>query len=207
MKPKPLIIALTIIALAVIVVIVSKKSSGDPSPAAAENIQEPRSALKQSDPNSATRAVTHQGPTAPLEAWDERIDAYLSDDQVSVQRAAQGLLTIANNTTVPFSARLDALEHSLNLVDDNNFDMVLNSITPSDATIPSELMQAILDDTYNRPDHVQLATALTIMRADYPEIIDEAIELLEFHTEQKHGKDIEKWEQAVRLHINQNPQE
>ena len=49
-------------------------------------------------------------------------------------------------------------------------------------------------------------TAFRILTGEYSEeLVEEALELLEFHTDENHGNDIDAWAQAVETYRLENP--
>jgi hypothetical protein len=108
--------------------------------------------------------------------------------------------------TAPMNVRTDALEHALNLTDDANFENVNAILSSEQSAIPEPLVQTVLDDSYNRKHITQLDTAFRILSGQYPEnLVEEALELLEFHTYENHGNDIDAWAQAVETYRLENP--
>lgn len=208
MKSKPLTIAAAIIFAVITLVVLSNRDKDKNNNQLDKTEQEQRSASRTneaSESRSATR--NNSSPSQPSEpipkVWADQINNLLGDDAVTVEQAAVGMLKIADNGSSPLPARYGALEHALNLTQDKDFNNILSIIDPEKKELPADLAQAILDDTYNRSNVIQVTTALKILQAGYESIDaeeninEEAIELLEFHTDQKHGDDINAWEKAV----------
>jgi hypothetical protein len=104
------------------------------------------------------------------------------------------------------NVRSDALEHALNLTNDNSFENVNSILTSQESVIPELLVQTVLNDSYNRRHITQVDTSLRILTGEYSEeLVEEALELLEFHTDENHGNDIDAWAQAVERYRTENP--
>lgn len=214
MKSKPLAIAIFVLAVALLIGFYSTKktNSENNTPAEISNQQEaPRSAQAQPrGPRSASL------PGSPREANDQEEEMpkkygslfrqYLGDDSISIEDAASGLLEMAGDPTAPMNVRTDALEHALNLTNDANFENVNATLSSQQSAIPELLVQTVLNDSYNRRHITQVDTAFRILTGEYSEeLVEEALELLEFHTDENHGNDIDAWAQAVETYRFENP--
>lgn len=202
MKSKPLTyaIAIIILAIAAIFLITSNREDAGEDSSITNGYERderdlPRSAAR--DSRSTNRA---NNPTANLE-WEEKIDFVLGSDSISSEKATRSLLSITLDPKAPLSVRNDALEHALNLAEDKDFHTIQAIMGSGDKELPEQLVQTILDDTLNRSDTIQLTTALKIIPGKHTAIVEEAIELLEFHLEMELGDDIKKWNQAVATFI------
>lgn len=216
MQSKPLAIAAVILLAAIMLAIFSGRDEdgGDTGQGDSEATQ--RSALRNgNDESTAARSARRQDQSAedmaaPIpKKWADEINRLLGDDNVSVEQAATGLLQIVADKSAPVHARQEALEHALNLTLDRDHQAVQKLLQPANGKLPIELAQTILDDTYNRPAEIQIATAIKvlqgirqgILQGDYQEIKEEAIELLEFHLEADHGENLEAWKKASEDHL------
>ena len=139
--------------------------------------------------------------------WEEKIDFVLSSDSISAEKATRTLLGITLDPKAPLPIRNDALEHALNLVEDEDFQTIQNIMGTADKELPELLVQTILDDTLNRNDTIQLTTALKVIPGKHTAIIEEAIELLEFHLEIELGTNVKKWTQVVDAYIARQKKE
>jgi hypothetical protein len=104
------------------------------------------------------------------------------------------------------NVRSDALEHALNLTNDNSFENVNSILTSQESAIPESLVQTLFDDSYNREHLSQVNIAYDILTGDYSnDLVEEAIEMLEFHTEEDHGNNIGAWKKAVERYRLEGP--
>ena len=216
MKSKPLIIAIIVLITALLIGFYSIKntdsennSTGDPT----TQQEAARSATIEARDNrspSQSRDPREAGEQAEEEAMPKKYGAlfrkYLGDDSISIADAADGLLEMAADPTAPMNVRTDALEHALNLTSDANFENVNAILTSQESAIPELLVQTVLNDSYNRRHITQVDTSFRILTGEYSEeLVEEAIELLEFHTDENHGNDLDAWAQAVERYRVENP--
>jgi hypothetical protein len=209
MKSKPLAIAIFVMAVALLVgfYTIRKNNSENNTPTEISNQQEaPRSAQAQPrDPRSAREANDQEEEEIPKK-YEALFRQYLGDDSISVEDAANGLLEMAADPTAPMNVRTEALEHALNLTNDANFENVNAILSSLQSAIPESLVQTVLDDSYNREHITQVDTAFRILNGKYSdELVEEALELLEFHTDENHGNDIVAWAQAVERYRLEKP--
>ena len=215
MKSKPLAIAIFVLAVALLIGFYSSKktNSADNSTEGNATQQEaPRSAQAQPrDPRSASlpgspREANDQAEPEMPKKYGALFRQYLGDDSISIEDAATGLLDMAADPTAPMNVRTDALEHALNLTNDANFENVNAILSSQQSAIPELLVQTVLNDSYNRRHITQVDTAFRILTGEYSEeLVEEALELLEFHTDENHGNDIDAWAQAVERYRLENP--
>ena len=215
MKSKPLAIAIFVLAVALLIGFYSSKktNSADNSTEGNATQQEaPRSAQAQPrDPRSASlpgssREANDQEEAEMPKKYGALFRQYLGDDSISIEDAASGLLEMAADPTAPMNVRTDALEHALNLTNDANFENVNAILSSQQSAIPELLVQTVLNDSYNRRHITQVDTSFRILTGEYSEeLVEEALELLEFHTDENHGNDIDAWAQAVERYRIENP--
>jgi len=139
---------------------------------------------------------------AQLAAWQDKISSALADDTISNQVAVQRLLSLAKDPNVDETVRLDALEHSLNLTDDEEFGEVLPILT--DTSAPVEMLDSALTDLYNRGDRVKLESVLEVAKIPDHPLHEDAIELLEFYVDENYGDDWDAWGTAVNTYFTEN---
>jgi len=213
MKSKPLAIAIFVLAVALLIGFYSTKktNSENNTPAEISNQQEAaRSATAEPRDPRSPRQTESSSDASDQEEMPKKYGAlfrkYLGDDSISIADAADGLLKMAADPTAPINVRSDALEHALNLTDDTNFENVNTILSSQESVIPEPLVQTVLNDSYNRRHITQVDTSLRILNGEYSEeLVGEALELLEFHTDEYHGDDLVAWTQAVERYRIENP--
>ena len=216
MKLRPLTIAIAALVIALVIGFLINQKSQEPNTQPAgtpEPIEQTRSTKSEPrdprDPRTPGGINASQGEEQAIPAQYGRLFArYLGDDSITIEQAADGLLAMAADPEAPLHVRSEALEHALNLTDDKDFEKVNTILTSQETVIPEPLLQTVLNDSYNRVHITQVETAFRILTGDYSdEITEEALELLEFHTDEQHGDNIEAWQQAVQVYRQQNPQQ
>ena len=216
MKSKPLIIAIIVLVAALLIGFYSIKNTDsennstetattqqDAARSATIESRDNRSPSQSGDPREADEQAEEE---AMPKKYGALFRKYLGDDSISIADAADGLLEMAADPTAPMNVRTDALEHALNLTSDANFENVNAILTSQESAIPELLVQTVLNDSYNRRHITQVDTSFRILTGEYSEeLVEEAIELLEFHTDENHGNDIDAWAQAVERYRVENP--
>jgi hypothetical protein len=149
-------------------------------------------------------------PTAvDPELADAEISRLLSDDKVPVLQAAKGLLAIAADSRVATKVRADALQHGLNLTNDEDYaELVMPELEANHFESP-EMHRIALDDAYNRDDIAKLPSTLALMKHTTGEMQKEAIELIAFITSEDEaiGLNYDKWSSIVTEHLLKNAEE
>jgi len=210
MKSKPLAIIIAALLAALIIAFYgTKENTVEETPAAETATLEDQSRSARTGPKESRSSRTGRKPEfEPLEMprqYSQRFRELLGDDSVTNEEAAVGLVDLAADPEAPIDVRSEALEHALNLTSDKNFDQVSAILSSQEAIIPETLLQTVLNDSYNRKHITQVDTSMRILRGEYSEeITEEAIELLEFHTDEQHGSDVEAWQQAVDRYRQRN---
>jgi hypothetical protein len=146
----------------------------------------------------STPGVTETpAPLSPrAQAALEEIDTVLRDQSIETGAAAQRLVKLATDATVPDQIRNDALQHAMNLLPDEGFPS-LDELLKTKST-PAELLDLVYHEIHNRDVTVQLPTALLLMERTGEEISQQARELLAFRLEQDYGDDPTAWAAPVQ---------
>ena len=158
------------------------------------------SVRETSDASREHRRSTHSAPLSKLKGAD-RVDYVLAEKSLTNQDACRILLGVVADDSETLDVRNDALEHTLNLIEDDDFDSILSVMDQSKKAFPEPLEETILDATLNRNEKIQLTTALKIMEGGRSNVADEARELLEFHLDVSHSEDMQKWRKAVDVYL------
>ncbi len=216
MKLRPLTIAIAALVIALVIGFLINQKSQKPNTQPAgtpEPIEQTRSTKSEPrdprDPRTPGGINASQGDEQSIPPQYGRLfGRYLGDDSITIEQAADGLLAMAADPEAPLHVRSEALEHALNLTDDKDFEKVNTILTSQEAVIPEPLLQTVLNDSYNRVHITQVETAIRVLTGDYSEEFkEEALELLEFHTDEQHGDNIDAWLQAVEVYRQQNAQQ
>ena len=155
--------------------------------------------LPSPQPTAAPKSTASE---SQLAEWQDKISSALADDSISNQVAVQRLLSLAKDPKVDEDVRLDALEHSLNLTEDEEFGEVLPLLT--DKSVPVDMLDSALTDLYNRGDRVKLESVLEVAKVPEHPLHEDAIELLEFYVDENYGDDWDAWGTAVNTYFTEN---
>jgi len=192
-----IIIAILIVIVAIF--IVSNKndqaSAKQPTNSASNTPEHARPSRTNSEHHRPDRKST--STSLAQMSWEEKINHVLAADSISPDQASQILLRIVTDNKAPISVRNDALEHALNLIEDDSYDSILNIMGTAQNELPEPLVQTILDDTLNRTESIQLSTALVAILGSHKTTVEDAKELLEFHLDQDLGNNVQMWKKAV----------
>jgi len=201
MKVKPSIIAVILLIIAAIFFI-STKNTQQESTTKTNSKAQSSEAFRPGRHSAKTHRANRNTASSSLAKMtnEEKVDLALGDDSISVDRAAQILLQVVTNENASVEERNDALEHALNLIDDKDFEPVLDILDPTKKELPETLVQTILDDTLNRDATVQLEASILALQGSYDATITDAKELLEFHLDQELGDDVQGWKKAIEAY-------
>lgn len=132
--------------------------------------------------------------------WDEKIDDAILDFADKDDVVRQRLFAIAADDKVPANSRIRALEHGLNLLDDEHYREALPFLLEGQAT--DEMREAVFFDLQGRGDPLKLSACVEIIkRRDHP-FTTQAGELLQFFTREDLGSDWQAWNQAVDRYLH-----
>ncbi len=153
-------------------------------------------------PSADGQAAT--GTTNLTEAdWEDKFDEVFEDPNLDTDKMAEKMLEIYPHLAP--DKRQDAMGHILNLVPDEGFapvgKILLNPKTPV------EISDDIMNDMGNRPGVIRMPLILQVARMpDHPKAA-EAKELLELYIEPEEdpGNDWNKWEEAMKKYLEENP--
>ncbi len=119
------------------------------------------------------------GPELPREEWDNQIADLLTDTTIEHREAGQKLAAIAAQNNAPEEVRIDAIQHALNLIGDEEYmEDMMNLAVRSD--IPEEMQEIIFSDLHNRPQEVSVPVAKEIARVKDHPLALEAKDFVEF---------------------------
>ena len=154
------------------------------------------------NPPPADGATTTGSTNLTADDWEEKFDEVFESD-LATDKMAEKMLEIYPHLAP--DKRQDAIGHILNLVPDEGFapvgKILLNPKTPV------EISDDIMNDMGNRPGVIRMPLILQVARTpDHPKAA-EAKELLELYIEPEEdpGNDWNKWEEAMKKYLEENP--
>jgi hypothetical protein len=123
-----------------------------------------------------------EGPTpAGDPRWDANVRTTLTRSDLSLRQKSQQLLDLAaaDNPSATVDQRLEALDHGLNLLDDEDYDEdALRLALRSD--LPAELGESILTDLHGRAPELLVGTCRKIAALEDHPLREEAQEIVNF---------------------------
>ena len=94
-------------------------------------------------------------------------------------------------------------QHLSNLVPDQDYRLLHASLT--NAALPEEVLDVLLDDTLNRPNSLKLPALLEVARNPQNPKAAEAKDFLELFLEEDYGNDWDKWQASMEQWLKDNP--
>ncbi|MCP5540491.1 MAG: hypothetical protein H7A53_07690 [Akkermansiaceae bacterium] len=199
--PKALAIALLGVAAAVVLIVMMIRTGpvGDeaPAPNSAPVAAADATTPADSPPGTgAARTFVPGGEAKPAVApekpaelpqvsvpepgqWDERISELLTNQDITNRDAARELIAMAADKRGTDDQRIDAVEHALNLVDDETYteDALALAVDPS---LPEEMQEILFADLHNRDPEISVPVADRISKVKGHPLAEEAKDFVDF---------------------------
>ena len=135
------------------------------------------------------------GDSAPAAGGSEAVAALVSDSSLSDAEVLAGLQRIVEDAGRKLDERLEALNHVLNLVPDDN-PAILREIAAR-RVMPAEMRMRLLADTLNRPRRLQGELLVLLLENAAGDERKEVLHELEGLCGEDHGEDPAAWRKAV----------
>lgn len=148
--------------------------------------------MTNTDPGATTQEPTNDpvtnapktqpeetGPELPREEWDNQIADLLTDTTIEHREAGQKLAAIAAQNNAPEEVRIDAIQHALNLIGDEEYMEDMMTLAVRD-DLPEEMQEIIFSDLHNRPQEVSVPVAKEIARLEKHPLALEAKDFVDF---------------------------
>ncbi len=166
----------------------------------------PTSVATPSDSQAESKATpVSSGPVSekpgPSDKADwKKLSDLLQDNTLSHAQVAQKLLQLIRDPRSPDDLRIDALEHTLNLVTDADFPRFQADLLS--LAREEKLRAAVLQNLHERPDTAKLPALVELIRqSDHP-LTEEARSTLSFLLQADHGTDATAWQQALSRQLS-----
>jgi hypothetical protein len=161
-------------------VVVSVEQAGTAMPPVGDNASDATIVPESSDQDAS---VVDQPDPDPVEdpLWDARIRSALTSSDLNLRQKSQQLLDLASvgSGGASVEQRLEALDHGLNLLDDEDYDEdALRLALRSD--LPAELGESILIDLHGRDPELLVGTCQKIAALQNHPLREEAEEIVSF---------------------------
>jgi hypothetical protein len=217
-KRSKLLIAVGVLAGVVLVAIMlSRRPSGGPvsdtqasvteptAPAPAET-NRPSVFTKRARRQSAQAAANGQqmggsdASTNALGGWEEKVDGILGSASPDPEKAKQMLEMFP---TLPADGQEEVARHLSNLLPDEDYGLMRGYLT--NAALPEDVLDVLLDDALNRPNSLKLPALLDVARSPQHPKAAEAKDFLELLLEEDYGTDWVKWQAKMEAWLKENP--
>ncbi|MCB1076345.1 MAG: hypothetical protein KDM64_00840 [Verrucomicrobiae bacterium] len=151
----------------------------------AEGNQGKSGAAQTVNPSTATEAPAGTPPPAKTvepSKWKERIEELLSNQEISTRDASRELLAMAADSKGPEQLRIDAVQHGLNLLEDENYlNDALFLATRTD--LPEEMQDILFADLHNRDQEISVPVADKIAKTPGHPLAEDAKDFVDFFKE------------------------
>ena len=151
---------------------------------------------------AAAQADADEAMDPPIEPWEAAINQILESDEEN-QQVAMRLIALA--PTLPPDGQVEAVQHMVNLTDDDNYQsaaaMLLNPATSEDVA------EVIYSDVLNRPNNVKLPVMVSILRTPGHRLREETLSTLQIFIGEDLGENPEAWNAAVQNYLMLEAQE
>ena len=111
--------------------------------------------------------------------WEARIEELLANQDITTRDASRELLAMAGEAKGPEPLRIDALQHGLNLLDDENYlqDALALATNPA---LPEEINDILFADLHNRDQSISVPVAERIAKTPGHPLAEEAQDFADF---------------------------
>lgn len=138
--------------------------------------------------------------TNALAGWEQKVDEILGSASPDPEKARQMLGLFP---TLPADGQEEVARHLSNLLPDQDYGLMRDYLT--NAALPEDVLDVLLDDALNRPNSLKLPALLDIARsADHPKAA-EAKDFLELLVGEDYGTDWSKWQAKIDEWLKANP--
>ncbi|MBL9154409.1 MAG: hypothetical protein JNK37_18105 [Verrucomicrobiales bacterium] len=114
--------------------------------------------------------------------WEARIEELLANQDITTRDASRELLAMAGEAKGPEPLRIDAVQHGLNLLDDENYlqDALALATNPA---LPEEINDILFADLHNRDQSISVPVAERIAKTPGHPLAEEAQDFADFFKE------------------------
>ena len=215
--PKLLIAAGAVAGVVLVGILLSRPGSKAPETDIPPSVAEPTPpALAETNRSSfftkrtrrqPSQALTNEGlmgassaATNLVAGWEDKVDEILGSDSSDPDKARQMLEMFP---TLPEDGQEEVARHLSNLVPDQDFGLMRTYLTNAD--LPENVLDVLLDDVLNRPNSLKLPALLEVARSAQHPKAAEAKDFLELFLEEDYGADWDKWQVGMEQWLKENP--
>jgi len=181
-------------------------SVSEPTPPAPEETNRPSFFTKRARRQPAQTATNGQPmgasetATNAVAGWEDKVDGILGSASPEPEKARQMLEMFP---TLPADGQEEVARHLSNLVPDQDYGLMRGCLT--NASLPEDVLDVLLDDALNRPNSLKLPALLEVARSPQHPKAAEAKDFLELFLEEDYGNDWGKWQTQMEQWLKENP--
>jgi len=138
--------------------------------------------------------------TNVMAGWEDKVDDILGSATPDPEKARQ---MIEMFPTLPEDGQEEVARHLSNLVPDQDFGLMRAYLT--NASLPENVLDVLLDDVLNRPNSLKLPALLELARTEQHPKAGEAKDFLELFVEEDYGNDWDQWQAKLVEWLKENP--
>jgi hypothetical protein len=138
--------------------------------------------------------------TNTIAGWEDKVDEILGSASTEPEKARQMLQMFP---TLPADGQEEVARHLSNLVSDQDYGLMRGYLT--NAALPEDVLDVLLDDALNRPNSLKLPALLEVARSAQHPKAAEAKDFLELLLEEDYGEDWGKWQAKMEEWLKDNP--
>jgi hypothetical protein len=138
--------------------------------------------------------------TTAIGGWEDKVDEILGSASPEPEKARQMLAMFPK---LPADGQEEVARHLSNLLPDQDYGLMRGYLT--DASLPADVLDVLLDDALNRPNSLKLPALLEVARSAQHPKAAEARDFLELLLEEDYGEDWGKWQAKMEEWLKDNP--
>jgi FtsZ-interacting cell division protein ZipA len=135
-----------------------------------------------------------------ITAWGDKVDDILGSTNSEPDKARQMLEMFPR---LPAEGQEAVARHLSNLVPDQDYGLLRAYLT--NASLPEDVLDVLLDDALNRPNSLKLPALLEVARNPQNPKAAEAKDFLELFLDEDYGNDWDKWQAGIQQWLKDNP--
>ena len=138
--------------------------------------------------------------TNAMAGWEDKLDDILGSANPDPEKAKQMLRMFP---TLPADGQEEVARHLSNLLPDQDYGLMRGYLT--NASLPEDVLDVLVDDALNRPNSLKLPALLEVARSAQHPKAAEAKDFLELLLEEDYGDDWGKWQAKMEEWLKDNP--
>ena len=151
-------------------------------------------------PVEAPSVATAPAPATLITNWADKLDEILGASIADSDKASQMLQMFPN---LPPDGQEEAARHLSNLLPDQDYGQMRSYLTNAD--LPENVLDVLLDDALNRPNSLKLPALLDIARNEQNPEAAQAKDFLELFLDEDYGTNWDQWQASMDQWLKENP--